>query len=131
MATHDLLAVELGFVEESQDPKDFSSSSFPSKVGGKPVWLDPVHLPSPDNVSCKECERPCVLLLQVYAPHTDDPASYHRTLYVFMCTDPKCSKPGSTKPFRVLRCQLPKNNSYYAADESDSESDSYDDSGNV
>ena len=113
--------VELGFVEESQDPEeDFSSHNFPSKVGGKPVWLDPVGLPAPDQLLCNECHKPCIFLLQVYAPHTDDPATYHRSLYVFMCRDPACSKPGSAKSFRVLRCQLPKRNPYYDEDESSS-----------
>ena len=113
--------VELGFAEECHDPEDFDSSNFPSKVGGKPVWLDPVSLPSPQDLLCRECQKPCVLLLQVYAPHTDDPATFHRTLYVFMCTDPECSKVGSVRSFRVFRCQLPKQNPYY--DNDDKEND--------
>ncbi len=105
--------VELGFAEECEDPDDFSSDNFPSKTGGKPVWLDPVSLPPLDSLTCKECKKPSLLLLQVYAPHSDDPANFHRTIYIFMCTDPKCCKPGSSKSFRVLRCQLPKHNPYY------------------
>ena len=118
--------VELGFAEECDDPEEFSSGNFPSKIGGKPVWLDPAFLPPPNKLSCLECQKPCVLLLQVYAPHTDDPETYHRTLFVFMCTNSQCFKQGSSNPFKVFRCQLSKQNPYYAdvSIESDSEPNS-------
>ena len=115
--------VELGFAEECQDPEDFSSFNFPSKTGGKPIWLDPVNLPSLNDLSCRECKKPCLHLLQVYAPHSDDPAIFHRTIYIFVCADPKCSKSGSFKSFRVFRCQLPKQNLYYNDNTNDDNSD--------
>ena len=113
--------VELGFLEKCEDPAELTSASFPSKVGGKPIWLYPVHLPPTERVQCKQCQKPCVLLLQIYAPLTDDPASYHRTLYVFVCRDPSCHKKDNSKSFRVLRCSLPKQNSYYCDSDDDDE----------
>lgn len=109
--------VELGFLEKCVCPEELASSHFPSKVGGKPAWLDPVNLPSSDQLYCKECHRPCVFLLQIYAPLSDEPETYHRSLFVFMCTNKDCHKDNSSKPFRVLRCQLAKVNSYYPTDE--------------
>ena len=111
--------VELGFLEKCDDPAELTAASFPSKVGGKPIWLDPVCLPPTERVLCKQCQKPCVLLLQIYAPLTDDPASYHRTLYVFVCRDPVCHKKDNSKSFRVLRCSLPKQNSYYCNSDDD------------
>ena len=117
--------VELGFLEEESpdsltaSPSNQTSSNFfPSKVGGRPVWLDPVHLPSPEQLECKTCRKPCLLLLQMYAPLSDHPQTYHRSLFVFMCTNRDCHrKKSSLLPFRVLRCTLPRGNPYYPSEE--------------
>jgi len=42
----------LGFVEPPQRGTDLLRHRFPSKVGGYPAWLDPVHLPSRDQLTC-------------------------------------------------------------------------------
>ena len=109
--------VELGFLEECESPEELTSSNLPSKVGGKPAWLDPICLPSSEQLACKECQKPCVLLLQIYAPHSDKPAIFHRSMFVFLCVNPACFKIGSSRSFRVFRCQLPKDNPYYGKQE--------------
>ena len=125
--TAKLEEVELGFLEKCDDPEQLASTSFPSKVGGKPLWLDPVLLPPPERLVCGECLQPCVLLLQIYAPLSDDPSCYHRNVYVFMCRSSTCHKRGSSKPFRVFRCSLPRVNDYYKEEEEDEEKDDDDD----
>ena len=108
-----IATVELGFLEECSSPEQLTSPFYPSKVGGKPSWLDPVHLPSSDQLICKECNKPCILLLQIYAPLSDEPDTYHRSIFVFMCLDTVCHKNHNAKPFRVLRSYLPQDNRYY------------------
>ena len=57
--------VDIGFLEEKSSwllhPK-----FFPSKVGGKPAWLNLKDLPSPNELICKKCNDPMVFLSQVY-----------------------------------------------------------------
>ena len=111
MAARVVKEVELGFVEEAEDPELLTSTHFPSKVGGKPAWLDRVRLPRPEDIACSACRKPMTFLLQVYAPLPVDESSpegaeYHRTLFVFMCRDPGCHGIGVSKSFKVLRCQL-------------------------
>ena len=112
MAARVVKEVELGFVEEAEDPEQLTSPHFPSKVGGKPAWLDNVRLPRPEDTECGACRKPMTFLLQVYAPvPVDDSvapegAEYHRTMFVFMCRDPGCHSVGVSKSFKVLQCQL-------------------------
>ena len=115
MAARVVKEVELGFVETPEDLQLLTSPHFPSKVGGKPAWLDHVHLPSPEDIACGSCQKPMTFLLQVYAPvpvDERDPegAEYHRTLFVFMCRDASCHSVGACKSFKVLRCQLDEKN---------------------
>ena len=113
MAARVVKEVELGFVEVSEDPEVLTSPHYPSKVGGKPAWLDSIHLPHPEDIVCGNCRKPMTFLLQVYAPvpvneSAPEGAEYHRTLFVFMCKDPGCHRVGVSKSFKVLRCQLDK-----------------------
>ena len=115
MAARVVKEVELGFVETPEDLQLLTSPHFPSKVGGKPAWLDHVHLPSPEDIACGSCQKPMTFLLQVYAPvpvDERDPegAEYHRTLFVFMCRDANCHSVGACRSFKVLRCQLDEKN---------------------
>lgn len=55
----------LGFVEPPQKPTDLLRHRFPSKVGGRPAWLDPLHLPTPDQLTCKATGKQLQFLLQV------------------------------------------------------------------
>ena len=121
MAT--LPKVELGLLRKPEDPALLTSPYFPTKVGGKPAWLDPIHLPTPAQLACQHCGKPCVLLLQLYAPLSDDPSVYHRSLFIFMCKDSACHESDSTEPFRVLRCNLAKDNPFYP-EEDENTSDS-------
>jgi hypothetical protein len=50
------------------------------------AWLDPVHLPSYDSLSCPFSGKPLQFLLQVYAP-VEGEASFHRALYLFISAE--------------------------------------------
>ena len=113
MASISLEDVELGFAENPGEHSGLSSLYFPSKIGGKPAWLDPVGLLPPEDLVCRKCSKPRVLLLQVYAPIDDLTHCYHRTLYIFCCKEPSCHSRNYPDPFLVLRCNLPKANSFY------------------
>eukprot|EP00301_Raphidiophrys_heterophryoidea_P010020 c15049_g1_i1.p1 GENE.c15049_g1_i1~~c15049_g1_i1.p1 ORF type:complete len:452 (+),score=107.56 c15049_g1_i1:44-1357(+) len=110
------LKVELGFVEEPQNPEEMDRKYFPSKVGGKPGWLCPKPLPPVEDLSCAVCQQRLNFLLQVYCPldDVDHDNAFHRMLYIFCCANGSChSQPGS---IRVLRCQLPRVNPFYSSD---------------
>ncbi len=99
--------MELGFVEEVEDPQELTSSYYPSKVGGKPAWLDQFILPSVDVLTCKKCGKSLVHLLQIQS--SSCPAheiDHHRTIFIFICADFRCHSPGNTASFMVLRCEL-------------------------
>jgi pre-rRNA-processing protein TSR4 len=102
-------SIKLGFVETIEEP--LMPSDFPSKVGGKPVWLVPEYLPLSEEMLCGVCQTPLSFLLQIYAPF-DIPEAYHRTIYVFCCKNGACHRK-PTQSFKVLRAQLPKDNRYY------------------
>ncbi len=63
-------AIQLGFLYKEHNPL-FAASDWRNwdggKVGGKPVWLDPVNLPSTEELACGSCKDPLVFLLQVSA----------------------------------------------------------------
>ncbi|XP_063228563.1 programmed cell death protein 2 isoform X2 [Bacillus rossius redtenbacheri] len=96
------------------EPWKLHSRFFPSKVGGKPAWLDLSNLPS--DINCKNCGKICVFLCQVYAPFDSHKECFHRTIFVFVCRDSECCKENCNKNFRVFRCQLPRENPYYPFD---------------
>eukprot|EP00298_Acanthocystis_sp_HF-20_P026604 c4399_g1_i1.p1 GENE.c4399_g1_i1~~c4399_g1_i1.p1 ORF type:complete len:371 (+),score=148.07 c4399_g1_i1:91-1113(+) len=86
---------------------------FPSKVGGKPAWLNPEILPNVADLTCANCQNRLNFLLQLYAPLENKETTFHRTLFIFCCFNGQChSFPGS---IRVFRSQLPKINKYYPA----------------
>ena len=55
----------LGFVEPPRKRTDLLRHRFPSKVGGRPAWLDPLHLPTEEQLTCRVTGRPLDFLLQV------------------------------------------------------------------
>lgn len=55
----------LGFVEPPRKRADLLRHRFPSKVGGRPAWLDPLHLPTPEQLTCRVSGKPLDFLLQV------------------------------------------------------------------
>ncbi|KAJ1798101.1 hypothetical protein LPJ59_002718 [Coemansia sp. RSA 2399] len=103
--------VTLGYAEPLDD--DFNEELFPSKIGGKPRWLDPTCPLSADKVICDECNKPMVMLLQLYAPEDEPAAAFHRTLYVFICRNGRCHKAAAKRCMRVFRSQLPEHNRVY------------------
>lgn len=119
--------LEIGTTVECSHWWHLSSLFFPSKVGGKPAWLSPCGVPL-DELRCNICERPFTFLLQVYAPGpSEESQAFHRSLFIFMCPNASChnkfntqstkSHTGHSKPiipFRVLRCQLARENSFYS-----------------
>ena len=111
MATRVVREVELGFVEVPEDPQLLTSAHFPSKAGGKPAWLDPSFLPTPEDLACGSCGKQMTFLLQIYAPLPVDEANpdgdeLPRTVFVFMCRNPHCHSWGVSKCFKVMQCQF-------------------------
>lgn len=107
-------AVMLGTIDKDSDAETFRLTSrfFPSKVGGKPAWLDLKHIPESSDLACTKCNIPLVFLCQLYAP-IDNPnfhgACFHRTLFVFFCNICK-----DNRSFVVFRSQLRIQNDYYS-----------------
>lgn len=56
--------VDLGFLEEC-DPWLLINTYFPSKVGGRPAWLDVESIPTIDQLKCSECGKQLAFLCQV------------------------------------------------------------------
>ncbi|KAG5459401.1 MAG: programmed cell death protein 2 [Olpidium bornovanus] len=89
-------------------------SAFPSKLGGKPTWLDPTRPLAAADVACGVCSAPMAFLLQLYTPRDDpDDPSYHRMVHVFCCRTGKCHKIDWRECFRVYRSQLPRVNDFW------------------
>ncbi|GAX76516.1 hypothetical protein CEUSTIGMA_g3962.t1 [Chlamydomonas eustigma] len=108
----------LGFVEPSRNPHDLLRHRFPSKVGGRPAWLNPSDLPSSQQLTCSLTGQPLRFLLQVYAPPPEEEVesieAFHRTLFVFVSAEGgKLTQPGTVK---ALRCQLPRYNPFYPSE---------------
>ncbi|XP_045158815.2 programmed cell death protein 2-like [Mercenaria mercenaria] len=109
--------VELGFVENSEEFL-LRSRFFPSKLGGRPAWLSLESIPTTEQLSCVECMKPTIFLLQVYSPCTLKLETFHRTLFIFVCSNPDCCKTNSNKNLHVFRSQLPRENKFYSSDPS-------------
>ena len=120
----DAVHVELGFVDEC-DPGLLTSVFFPSKVGGRPAWLDCEGLPAPQKVACRNCDAPMPLLVQVYCGGAFEAAedTFHRTLFVFCCAEETCQKAGRQGGFCVLRSQLPRINDFYSPEPTNEDDD--------
>lgn len=54
----------LGFVEPPLSEHSLLRHRFPSKLGGRPAWLDPVRLPSPEQLTGPDGKEPLSFLLQ-------------------------------------------------------------------
>ena len=110
--------VDIGFAEKTEN-WNLLSHLFPSKVGGKPAWLSLRPIPDADDLKCSVCSHPCVFLLQLYAPLEDNPESFHRTLFIFICRNPECCKSCDNGNFVVLRSDLSRKNDFYSYDPPD------------
>lgn len=56
--------IELGFLEECE-PWLLTNTFFPSKIGGKPAWLELENIPTLDLLKCRKCQEILVFLCQV------------------------------------------------------------------
>ncbi|XP_055917958.1 programmed cell death protein 2 [Eupeodes corollae] len=106
--------IDLGFAEECE-PNLLRNVYFPSKIGGKPAWLDLEKVPSTNDLKCKKCGAPQSFLCQIYAPIEEKPPCFHRTIYIFICREPTCSTPNSAENFSAFRSQLSRQNQFYSA----------------
>jgi len=113
MAIDKTKPLDLGFVEKA-NPEKLLSHLFPSKVGGKPSWLSLNPLPTNEVLSCRQCSKPCVFLLQIYAPLEIDPSTFHRMFFLFVCPDPNCCKTNENRNLVVVRSQIPRHNDFYS-----------------
>lgn len=55
---------QLGFADE-QEGWLLTNRFFPSKIGGRPAWLELENIPDPKELLCDYCNEPCVFLCQV------------------------------------------------------------------
>lgn len=119
--------VTLGFVEKPRSHSALLRHLFPSKTGGVPAWLDPVNLPSGSSCKCDICGEPLQFLLQVYAPIPEKESTFHRTLFVFMCSSMACllrdqheqwkrQPTKASRSVKAFRCQLPRFNIFYPSE---------------
>jgi len=109
MATCGVVDVYNLFEVDTSKPWQTLSHYFPDKVGGKPAWLSLKPLPLPELLKCGRCGKPCVFLLQKYAPKE----TLHRMIFVFLCRDPACCCRHASDNFIVLRSQLELINDFY------------------
>ncbi|XP_016841519.1 programmed cell death protein 2 [Nasonia vitripennis] len=107
--------IDIGFAEECESWR-LASRFFPSKIGGKPAWLDLKNIPDATQLACEYCGNPCMFLCQVYAPYEEDDKAFHRTLYVFICKNADCCKENCNGNIKVLRSQLKRVNEFYPPD---------------
>lgn len=104
--------VDLGFIEPCEAADFLQNIHFPSKVGGRPAWLDLENVPAPDALKCDLCQDQCTFLLQLYASLEKEHA-FHRTLYVFVCPNEACNRSNSAANFKVFRNQIARQNAFY------------------
>ncbi|XP_045478850.1 programmed cell death protein 2-like [Harmonia axyridis] len=105
--------VDLGYSEPCESWK-LSSKFFPSKIGGKPAWLDLDGVPSGEDLSCTKCGDPMTFLCQIYAPYEEDDHNFHRTLFIFVCRKPECHERNKSQSFRLIRSNLKRKNKFYS-----------------
>ena len=105
--------IHLGFLEKTENA-ELLSNFFPSKAGGKPAWLSLKQLPSFELLTCTVCGDPLTFLLQVYAPFEEKDTCFHRTIFLFICSEPKCCKENSSSNLKVFRSQLSRVNEFYS-----------------
>lgn len=106
--------MDVGFCEEVHEKWRVQSAQFPSKVGGKPAWLSYENIPGYEDLKCPKCENQMCFLCQVYAPLEDDPANFHRTIFIFLCRSATCCQRNRSDTVRVFRNQLSWKNPFYS-----------------
>lgn len=108
--------VELGFIENS-DAWQLKSAFFPSKLGGKPAWLDLEELPSAEALKCGKCQNQLIFLCQIYAPCEENEENFvknfHRTIFIFVCRNGQCCERNNSDHIKAFRSSLPRQNKFY------------------
>ncbi|KTW27531.1 uncharacterized protein T551_03030 [Pneumocystis jirovecii RU7] len=101
------MTIWLGFLEEFEKESDtLLEDPTVSRIGGRPIWINPKVVPRPENLKCGICEKIMRFLLQIYCPETEGHhMGYHRVIYIFVCEDGTCQRPGFSKSFKVIRIQ--------------------------
>lgn len=112
------LDVVLGFAEPPVSAAAFRPYRFPSKLGGRPVWLYFGHS-RPHALRCGVCGGVLAFLLQLYAPINGLDQAFHRVIYLFVCRSRGCA--GGVGAARVLVAQLPRENPFYPYDPLDND----------
>lgn len=62
--------IDLGFAEQRESAW-LTNRYFPSKVGGKPAWLELEKLPSNKELLCEKCQQSKAFLCQVKTSRLD------------------------------------------------------------
>lgn len=57
-------SVDLGFIEKCE-PWLLTNKFFPSKLGGRPAWLDLEKIPQTSETKCADCDSELTFLCQV------------------------------------------------------------------
>ncbi len=70
--------VVVAFAEEVEDDRYLFRSFFPSKIGGKPAWLNPQNIPKEKDLRCENCKKTLHFLLQVLPSPPSFPPSPQR-----------------------------------------------------
>ncbi|XP_050460504.1 programmed cell death protein 2 isoform X1 [Cataglyphis hispanica] len=109
------MAIDLGFVQTCESWR-LTSRFFPSKVGGKPAWLDLKNIPGKSDLECEYCNNVCVFLCQIYAPYEENDDAFHRTIYIFICKNIDCCRPNQNGNLKVFRSQLSRINTFYPSE---------------
>ncbi|KAJ6633103.1 Programmed cell death protein 2 [Pseudolycoriella hygida] len=104
--------IELGYAEECE-PWELTNTYFPSKIGGRPAWLNLENIPNTDEMKCWKCGKTLVFLCQVYASLDISNDCFHRSIFVFVCKDASCWVNNSSQNIVAFRCQLPRVNKFY------------------
>ncbi len=55
-------------------------------------------------------------LLQIYCPLDEPSDAFHRAIYIFCCASDACVATEPDKAILALRCQLPRQNPFYASE---------------
>lgn len=87
----------LGICDSKVSP-NYTQSPYTNKIGGIPNWPVNVKVSTP---SCQVCGELQNLVVQLYC--CLEKSAYHRTLYVFACSNPTCWN--HQQSWTVYRCQ--------------------------
>ncbi|KAF6041310.1 PDCD2L [Bugula neritina] len=101
LITDTMSSLLIGFLDGKISDTE-AIDSYTSKIGGKPI----IYNGKAVSLKCRCCTvRDCTLVCQLYCPVDDE---YHRTLYVFSCSNLSCYK--TNLGWQVLRIQQPVSN---------------------